>query len=66
MWKNYLVAVVNILVTSLPLFATWDPIVGLCYCGIAILLLALLSRNIIGDYIVILFILHAKKFRKMR
>ena len=61
MWKNYAVAATNILVSSIPLFATWDPIVGLCYCGIVILLLALLSWNIVGDYIVILFILHARE-----
>lgn len=60
-WKNYAVAAVNILVSSLPLFATWDPIVGICYCGIAVLLLALLSWNIVGDFIVVLFILHAKE-----
>lgn len=61
MWKNFAVAAANILVSSIPLFATWDPIIGLCYCGIAILLLALLSWNIVGDYIVILFILHARE-----
>ena len=59
MWKNYAVAAINILVSSLLLFAMWDSVVGLCYCGIVILLLALLSWNIAGDTIVILFILHA-------
>lgn len=39
----------------------WDPIVGLGYCGIAILLLVLLSWNIVGDFIAVRFILHAKK-----
>ena len=61
MWKNYAVAAANILVSSFPIFVTWDPIVGICYCGIAALLLALLSWNIVGDFIVVLFILHAKE-----
>ena len=60
-WKNYAVAAVNILVSSLPLFATWDPIVGICYCGATVLLLALLSWNMVGDFVVVLFILHAKE-----
>ena len=61
MWKNYAVAAANILISSLPFFVTWEPVVGLCYCGIAVLLLVLLSWNMAGDYIVILFILHARR-----
>ncbi|MFR8872428.1 MAG: hypothetical protein ACLVHV_02515 [Oscillospiraceae bacterium] len=61
MWRNYMVAAANILVSSFPLFMTWDPIVGICYCGISVLLLALLSWNAVGDFIVVQFILHAEK-----
>lgn len=61
MWRNYMVAAANILVSSFPLFMTWDPIVGICYCGISVLLLALLSWNAVGVFIVVQFILHAEK-----
>lgn len=61
MWRNYGLAAANILVSSLPILATWDPIVGICYCGISVLLLALLSWNVVGDFVAILFILRAKK-----
>lgn len=61
MWRNYGLAAVNVLVSSLPIFATWDPIVGICYCGIVGLLLVLLSWNVVGDFIVVMFILHARE-----
>ena len=49
------------MVSSIPFFATWDPIIGIYYCEISILLIALLSWNVIGDLIVTRFILHARK-----
>ena len=45
MWKNYGLAAVNVLISSLPLLATWDPIVAAYYWLFLIALFALFSWN---------------------
>ena len=56
MWKNYGLAAVNVLISSLPLLATWDPIVAAYYWLFLIALFALCSWNVVGDLIVTLVI----------
>lgn len=60
MWKNYGLAAVNVLISSLPLLATWDPIVAAYYWLFLIALFALFSWNIVGDNFVARFIFHSK------
>ena len=60
MWKNYGLAAVNVLISSLPLLATWDPIVAAYYWLFLIALFALCSWNVVGDLIVTLVIFHSK------
>lgn len=60
MWKNYGLAAVNVLISSLPLLATWDPIVAAYYWLFLIALFALFSWNVVGDLIVTLVIFHSK------
>ena len=60
MWKNYVFAAINVMVSSLPIWVTWDPVVGTCYCGGAILLLLLLSWNTLGTFLAVHFVFRAK------
>lgn len=60
MWKNYGLVTVNVLVSSLPLLATWDPIVASNYWLFLIALFALLSWNIVGDNFVARYIFRSK------
>lgn len=59
MLKNYCLAATNLLIASLPILLTWDPIICLYYLGIWVFLLSLLCWNIIGDTVVVLFVIRA-------
>lgn len=60
MWKNYMLAAINVMISSLPIWITWPPIVATYYCGGAVLLLLLLSWNTLGTIIVVHFVFRAK------
>lgn len=60
MWKNYMLAAINVMISSLPIWVTWSPIVGTYYCGGAVLFLLLFSWNTFGTFIVVHFAFRAK------
>ena len=60
MWKNYMLAALNVAVAGLPFLVGWDLVLYGVYCGFAVLLLGLTAWNPVGDWISILFVFYAK------
>ena len=49
MWKNYMLAALNVAVAGLPFLVGWDLVLYGVYCGFAVLLLGLTAWNPVGD-----------------
>lgn len=60
MWKNYMLAALNVAVAGLPFLVGWDLVLYGVYCGFAVLLLGLTAWNPVGDWFSILFVFYAK------
>lgn len=60
MWKNYMLAALNVAVAGLPFLVGWDLVLYGVYCGFAVLLLGLTAWNPVGDWLSILFVFYAK------
>ena len=48
MWKNYMLAALNVAVAGLPFLVGWDLVLYGVYCGFAVLLLGLTAWNPVG------------------
>lgn len=59
MWKNYMLAALNVAVAGLPFLVGWDLVLYGVYCGFAVLLLGLTAWNPVGDWLSILFVFYA-------
>lgn len=62
MWKNYMLAALNVAVAGLPFLVGWDLVLYGVYCGFAVLLLGLTAWNPVGDWFSILFVFYANPF----
>lgn len=61
MWKNYGLAALNVAVAGLPILAGWDVSLYLIYWGLALLLLAMVVWNPVGELCVVWFVFHARR-----
>ena len=62
MWKNYMLAALNVAVAGLPFLVGWDLVLYGVYCGFAVLLLGLTAWNPVGDWFSILFVFYANAY----
>ena len=63
MIKNYCLAVVNLLIVSLPILTIWEINFYLAYFAILIIIVFLLSWNFAGEMVIIKIIFNAKKMQ---